>query len=199
MLELPAFREAAARVLTLAAEHGEALSASLMGPAPSNASDATNEEWRYALSAYRLLWEVASREGADEVIVDLRQALPEATGNGFSALQELLESDEITHQRVRGVRRRDQFLPILTDARFSVDVRLVPDDDESTLLAPVVVVRLEFDEQLFGADGVVFQVPLTQLAVLEDALVLVRRQLADLGKTIQQSRVPDWALEGYRP
>jgi hypothetical protein len=199
MLELSSFRDATARVVALAVEHEGALRESLLGPLPNNASSSSNDEWRYALSAYRLLWEVASREGAKEVVADLRRALPDVPEEGLYALESLLEADEITQQRVRGVRRRDQFLPILTDARFTVDVRLVPDGDDDVLLAPVIVVRLEFDEPLFGADGVVFQVPLTQMSVLEDALARVRRQLSDLTKTLQHSEVPDWALEGYHP
>lgn len=197
MLTIESFRDSVATVVSLASEHGDLLQDSLTIGIPANPTKLSEGDWRLAASAYRLLWEIGARESPDSVVQDVRVALPDALASDLNALERLLTSDAASSDRVRGVRRRDQFLPILTEARVTVDLRILDlEADGAEVLAPVVVARLDFDEPIAGSDAIIFQVPLGQLAPLAESLAHAAAQIRRATESLSGYQVPPWALEG---
>lgn len=156
--------------------------------------DERDDQWYQARRAYQTTYAIAVREGRDRVLEDLREGLPAISDDDFQKLESLLTFDPTSVERVEVSHLRDRFLPILESQRATVDLRLLH-LDEGARLAPVVTMRMTFDEALSqGAESVVFQVPIEMLASIEQTIREVRQDFKLLPSLVLPSSVPDWAI-----
>jgi hypothetical protein len=195
MVSLESFRSAIRPVLASSPENLPIFRASLAGSHPTEMPGIAPLEMPRAISAYRLLWDIASKEGITEVIDELMDAFP---GLSRSFLEGLLQTDPRMTERVRGIRTRDGFLPLLTESHLSLDVRIIEPTGttDAAWMVPVVTARLEFDEDVGASSVVVFQLPLPDIDELIDALSLMKQRISRIESTIESATVPDWAIEG---
>lgn len=199
MLALPSFRESLNDVLARAAEMESVLRSSLTSETPvsAGARGLDDEDWKRAVAAYRLVWEIAHREGRDEVLADIEEGFPSLSPETSVALRNLLADSPDAASRIRGIRKRDRFLPILTSAEMSLDLRFI-EFSETKTVAPVVTARFEFDESVGTGEAISFQVPLGQLDALVKQAKQLQVQLAGLGESLSSVTLVSWALEGVQ-
>ncbi|KTR95665.1 hypothetical protein NS220_05165 [Microbacterium testaceum] len=154
----------------------------------------TPEDWSSAVGALRFAYEVAVREGFEPVRADIRTALDSVTDHKLETLVDLIQDDSAVATRIAGTRERDGILPNLVGSALSLDLRAIDlSDDDDLQLAPIVTVRLMFDEHVAGQDAIVFQ---TQLTALEEIAAEAKRisiRIKRLEADLPTATVPPWA------
>ncbi|MGW9020667.1 hypothetical protein ACWGOE_04185 [Leucobacter chromiiresistens] len=143
---------------------------------------------QYAMQerALHLLYDAAIRDGADEVIRDLKESELEVGTAELSRVEELFENAEVEGFRVSAMEARDAVMPLLTNFRFNVDFRSVATgqsalgEDRLITLLPFVSVRLSFDEVIAsGSSNIVFQLNPPELKRLAQGLTRLSEKVAE--------------------
>ncbi|PPH11640.1 hypothetical protein C5C71_06450 [Rathayibacter sp. AY1C1] len=199
MLTLPSFRDSLSDVIQRAVEMQAVLRLSLTSdiPLPDDSTDLDDDDWKRAVAAYRLLWEIAHREGREEVLADIKTGFPTLDPTVLVVIEELLAESPGAAARIRGIRKRDRFLPILNNVDMSLDLRFIEFASPGTV-APVITARLEFDESVGGAEAISVQIPISQLDALIKQSQQLQGQLASLRDAVNGIELAPWSLEGVQ-
>lgn len=198
LLEVPSFVNALRGLAAIDAKQHQVLLASLNEASvepPADVHVRAGTSWRTMGSAFSLAYEASRSEGVDAVVEDLRESEIDFNEGELERLKALLEVDKETDEQISGVHQRDGFLPIFRNADLALDLRVL-DLEGGTKLAPVLTVRMSFDEAVNGNDSIVFQLPVAALRQLQDQLAQVSKQLGRAQEIARASPVPDWSLKG---
>ncbi len=157
----------------------------------------TDEDWLGVRTAFRLLYQTAEREGLTETLADVRSEMAEQLADAqYVQLEQILTPDPETTQGLLAKRERDSFLPNLVGSSRTLDLRVLGSGSEAgrLVVAPVGLLRLEFDEPVAGQDALSFQLSKSAveglLTDLEELRVLF--QVAE-GATAPQVDIAPWA------
>jgi len=166
-------------------------------PRPERLSD---DDWVGLQAAIRFAYQAASQDGVEAVIEDVKRVMKDdLTSDDLDALQAIVTQSDVVDRRQQGLRVRDGFLPSLVGASLTLDLRVIePTDPQEggVEVAPVVLARLEFDEQVAGQEGIVFQMTGATLDEFTEDLLKLRKGLSFLTSQVTPTiRVPDWARE----
>ncbi|MGC5173073.1 hypothetical protein ACLQ2Q_20735 [Microbacterium sp. DT81.1] len=144
--------------------------------------------------ALGILYETAVREGAAEVIADIRAAMPDAEPSALARLERALQPGPDDLARIDGLSERDAYLPILTSHIFAVDLRVVAQPEDATHVVPLAIARLRFDDPVGnGNSSVVFQITPGDLEGLIESLTELRTKVSGLMTNNSPIIVPGWA------
>lgn len=198
LLEVPSFVNALRGLAAIdAAQHSVLLTGlnSASVEPPSDVQLRPGSSWRTMGSAFSLAYEASRSEGVDAVLEDLRDPDVGFAEDELNRLKALLEVDKETDEQISGIHQRDGFHPVLRNVDLALDLRVL-DLEGGTKLAPVLTVRMSFDEAVNGNDSIVFQLPVAALNQLQDQLGRVSKRLRAVREIAQSSPVPDWSLKG---
>ncbi|UYC80978.1 hypothetical protein [Curtobacterium poinsettiae] len=151
-------------------------------------------------AAVRFAYQAASQDGVDAVIDDVKTVMKdELSDEHVDALRAIITPTEQIDRRQQGVRVREGFLPNLVGAALTLDLRVVEptgDQADGVEVVPVVLVRLELDEQVGGQEAIIFQLTGSGLDDFTEDLVKIRAGLRAVSASVTPSiTVPDWARE----
>ncbi|AWB85504.1 hypothetical protein [Mycetocola zhujimingii] len=194
VLQLASFRGAVQSLIEVDPDRDVELRTTLGVDAVTIDQNPGDPEWESATRALSLIYETASREGVADVIADVRKAMPTIDDDEAERLVQLIAPDELVTERIEGSRQRDSFLPILSVARFSLDLRFI-DVAGGKKLVPVVTARLQFDEHVGGSDATVFQIPVSAIPGLAKELTELAETIPELDNRIRDISIPDWSRE----
>lgn len=153
-------------------------------PAPNSSADA-------ARRAYRTLYDLAQTDGVEEVVSDLRQN-DTVTESWARIFREALAPNALANERVDGTGQRDALLPVLRQGVVAIDLRFV-DLESGRKLVPVVTTRLEFDADVNGSTGAVFQIPVRALPALREQIQEAEEAIRELGASVGPYEIPTWS------
>jgi len=200
--KLSGFRNSFAALQTLTPEGVSILMQAVEGSGnlddlAADRSSSELDQLRIALPVLRTLRGIRDADGLGALLDDIEANAGPASEPAKKAIEAILAETpaEARQRRINYVQR--SALPVLTRLSVDVDLRAASsgaNSDEDFGLVPVLVVRLEFDENVAGSDAIVFQV------TEEDAAELVKTiaRTTKLRKEIL-SRVPDDLLLSNLP
>jgi hypothetical protein len=142
--------------------------------APSNA-----EELRER--ALLILMQAAATESVSSVMEDIG-GVNELSDDAKSRFDRALQAGFEQRDHLAALRLRDGFLPLVTDSKVSIDLRVVPGALVASAV-PLMTVRLEFDEAISGSRASIFQLNENELDILITQLVDIRDVLTQLKST----------------
>lgn len=154
-----------------------------------DAEDDLPDELSDAYSALIVVRSIASEEGVDALLDDVRSLYPEAPSVARLAPYFVPADGE---SETRAVRQAEtETLPIIVGGRVSLDYRVSTAMDDSIKLVPLFIARLNFDEDVRGAEAVTFQASAFALTRLRDdideALKLLHSSAEAIGPALLYS------------
>lgn len=186
---MPSFQRALKRLTTapsdsLASLANEQDLSAAVTPPPK---EMTEGQWQAAVAALRTLYQIARDEGAEAVVADVRRILStsdvdERAQPALELLPQLLAPRAEFDRRQIYQNARTFALPQVTGVSVTVDFRTVdvPQGDSKRVeLVPLLAVRLDFDEHIFGSDSLT-------VALTEESYESLRQQLDDLPGRYEQ-------------
>jgi hypothetical protein len=160
----------------------------------------TDEDWVGIRASIRFAYQAASQDGLDAVLADVRDVMKDQLSDDeLDRLASLITPTEEVDRRQEGVRVREGFLPNLIGASLTLDLRVVEpkgDQGPAVEVVPVVLARLELDEQIGGQEAVVFQLSgLTLDEFMADLTKLQDGLRALTARDTPTITVPEWARD----
>lgn len=144
------------------------------------------DELSEAYSALIFVRSIAGEEGLEELLDDVRSAYPQQPALDRLAPHFVPAEGEVEARAIREA--ETETLPILTSARVSVDFRVSTASDDSIKLVPLLISRLDFDEQVGGSEAATFQASAYALSRLrddiDDALNLLEASAKAIGSKL---------------
>lgn len=199
MLRIASYRDALRDALRRAVEGELDFPSALSGEA-SLPDGLSRDDWSAVVGSIRVAYEISRRESVEGVINDVADTFQWSEGEPeLVALASALKENPQAERIIDGARRRDALLPNVLGVDVSIDLRVVSDASSDAIdVAPIAVVRINFDEHVAGQDAVFFQVPVGRLRELAESFT----SAADLARRAVDSpsalNVPTWAanIEG---
>jgi len=159
-----------------------------------------DEDWVGLRAAVRFAYQAAAQDGAEAVLEDVKQVMQDQLDpEALESLRLIITPSKEVDRRQQGVRVREGFLPNLLGASLTLDLRVVEpkgNHGAGVEVVPIVLARLELDEQVGGQEAIIFQLNGTTLDEFTEELLELRQGLRALsGGVTPTISVPDWARE----
>lgn len=191
-LRLASYRDSLRLAITHSASDVDSLRSALRYGTASPAGVEANT-WVGMVGATRLAYEAGIRDGAEAVAADIASVFADELGEDvLSRFFSLLAPDESISERIAGAKLRDSLLPNLISSSLAMDLRVLSSSGAGLSAAPVITVRLAFDEHVGGQEAIVFQASVESLEALIEELSEVRNDVQSL-IAVNQVVIPNWA------
>ena len=161
--DIPSFRRSFRDLATVDGDLMELAQRAARGDAGAEddgLGDERAQEFRNAQAVLETLRRIFETEGRVELLEDLIEVAGDE-GRFVATQLDAFLSEEPERAEERLVQRAQYgVLPVATGLSAHVDFRTMRGAEDRTLLVPVIVLRLDFDEPIAGgSDAVVFQLP----------------------------------------